>query len=71
MAVLPMRLLSGVMVTWPPGDPVGMPARAGSVVAIDLSNAALVTAYGGAGNLQDVSALPGDDTAIDSGAQTN
>jgi hypothetical protein len=65
MAVLPMRLLSGVTVTWPPGDPVGMPARAGSLVAIDPANSALVAAYGGAGNLQDCSALPGDSSTLD------
>jgi hypothetical protein len=61
MAVLPMRVLSGVQVAWDGGV---TQVRAGSLVAVDPGNAVLVAAYGGAGNLADVTGTPGDGSTL-------
>jgi hypothetical protein len=64
-----MRLLSGVAVAWD-GGVVSVPA--GSLIMLDPAvNTVMLAAYGGAGNLQDVSALPGDGTAIDATTLSN
>jgi hypothetical protein len=64
--VTPVRVLSDTQVYWPPGN-TGFPllVRGGSLVAIDPADAALVSAYGGSGNLEDVSALGADASTLD------
>jgi hypothetical protein len=64
MAVLPMRVLSAVQVAWDGGV---TQVRAGSLVSIDPGNAALVAAYGGLSNLQDMTGAPGDGSTLDNG----
>jgi hypothetical protein len=59
-----MRVLSTLDVPWPsPQYPVHV--RAGSLVSIDMANAAMVATYGGAANLQPVTADLGSPDSLD------
>ena len=62
MAVLPMKVLADVQVSWDGGTSW---VRAGSLVAIDPGNVTMVTAYGGASNLADLTGAPGDGSTLD------
>lgn len=64
MSPQPVRLLSNTVVPWPSAAfPVYV--RAGSLLSIDMGNAALVAAYGGAGNLQAVTSDLGSEDSLD------
>jgi hypothetical protein len=59
MSANPRRVLTDIELLWPPGNTtVPLYVRKGSLVDA-APGSALETAYGGAGNLQDVSGLAG------------
>lgn len=59
-----MRVLSTLAVPWPSAQ-YSVHVRAGSLVSIDMANAAMVAAYGGAQNLQAVTSDLGSPDSLD------
>jgi hypothetical protein len=60
-----MRLLNTVDVPWPSALYPEPNVRAGTLVGIDMTNTAMVAAYGGAGNLEPVTADLGSPDTLD------
>ena len=72
MSVTLQRVRTAVQVYWPPGNtmfPVFV--RAGSLVSIDMTNTALVAAYGNVQNLQAVTADLGSPDSLDKSWMAN
>ena len=72
MSQNPRRVLTTTTVAWPPGMGTSTVVREGSLVDIPPSNAAMIAAYGGAGNLQTPTAAQlGNAAVADKSALTN
>jgi len=65
-----VRVLAAMQVPWPSAR-YPMFTRAGSLTLIDLGNAAMVQAYGGAANLQPVTTDLGSPDSLDKSLLSN